>query len=290
MFFSEEDAQRINELRKDKGSEKVSGEGLSSLLRGKLGKVKSFIMDAVEQQREDIINKRQQPKEESIESQLLKQNSEERDAMFQEELKKQQEEKKVTDKKPSNIIIYDSGLTYNSETKKYNTEDPVLSALMKIESGYEHLNKKGEIKTSPKGAIGIMQLVPKGFTNPDKPAGFGVTNKYTLDDLKNPEINYKIGKQYFYGLINNYKNKGYSDQDAFDLGVMAYNTGPGNIDKYLFEGQPLALETKNYLSKMYKELGRKGGKVKKPEDYRIITKQAGGMVSNDPYKRQPRFI
>ena len=263
-------------------------EELETLYKKQIG-VEDFggVTEAIKEQKELDEEVKQQVKE------LEEQNNRE----FIEQLKKEESEKQtgiaslnVNDKKPSNIIVYDSGLTYNSETKKYNTEDPVLSALMKIESSYEHLNKKGEIKTSPKGAIGIMQLVPKGFTNPDKPAGFGVTNKYTLDDLKNPEINYKIGKQYFYGLINNYKNKGYSDQDAFDLGVMAYNTGPGNIDKYLFEGQPLALETKNYLSKMYKELGRKGGKVKKPKDYRIITKQAGGMVSRDPYKRQPRFI
>ena len=111
MFFSEKDAQQIvsDALRK-RGSKKVSGEGLSSLL----GKAKSLIVNKVNRQTENIKNNIQQPEEESIESQLLKQNSEERDAMFQEELKKQQEEKKVTDKKPSNIIIYDSGLTNNS--------------------------------------------------------------------------------------------------------------------------------------------------------------------------------
>ena len=249
-----------------------------------------MIVNKVNRQTENIKNNIQQPEEESIESQLENTAGVGRELTEEELRKKQEEKKEIVKEKPSNIITYDSGLIYNLDTKKYNTTDPILSALMKIESSYEHLNKKGEIKTSPKGAIGIMQLVPKGFTNPDKPAGFGVIDKYTLNDLKKPEINYKIGKQYFYGLINNYKNKGYSDQDAFDLGVMAYNTGPGNIDKYLFEGQPLAQETKDYLSKMYKELGREGGNVKKPKDYKIITKQTGGMVEKDPYKRQPRFI
>ena len=100
-------------------------------------------------------------------------------------------------KKSDDIIQYESGLMYNPKTEKYDTADPIASAIMFAESSGVH--KKGDkLTTSKDNAIGLMQLVPKAFADKDKPAGYGVNYKMTLDDIKDPEKNYKAGRDYIY--------------------------------------------------------------------------------------------
>ena len=55
----------------------------------------------------------------------------------------------------------------------------------------------------------------------------------TLDDIKDPEKNYKAGRDYIYGLIDYWKNEGYPNEDAFDLAVMSYNAGVPKVTRYL---------------------------------------------------------
>ena len=219
-------------------------------------------------------------------------------------------------KKSDDIIQYESGLMYNPKTEKYDTADPIASAIMFAESSGVH-EKGDKLTTSKDNAIGLMQLVPKAFADKDKPAGYGVNYKMTLDDIKDPEKNYKAGRDYIYGLIDYWKNEGYPNEDAFDLAVMSYNAGVPKVTRYLNQitrkGKPSKIvmedDTQTYLNNVYKALGGKSKKIKKPEEYKDIAnikqaeemikereeflkqeKQSGGRIESDPYKSQPRFI
>jgi len=218
---------------------------------------------------------------------------------------------------------------YNPKTKRYDTPDPIASAIMFAESSGIH--KKGkQITKSEDDAQGLMQLVPKAFAHPTKPAGYGVNYTMTKKDIKDPEKNYKAGRDYIYGLINFWQKQGYPNEDAFDLAVMSYNAGVPKVTRYLKqvtrEGKKSKIvmedDTYKYLNNVYKALGSKPiqtknnkkiyKKIKKPEEYKNILegtlgskiidkidkreeflkqqKQSGGMIESDPYKREPRFI
>jgi len=108
--------------------------------------------------------------------------------------------------------------------------DSLLHAIMMQESG------GNQSAVSPKGAIGLMQLMP------NTAAGLGV-NPY------NPTENMQGGERYFNQLLAHYGN---NVADA----VGAYNAGPGRMDKFLAGKATLPAETQNYISSV---LGRAGG-------------------------------
>ena len=230
------------------------------------------------------------------------------DAIIADQIHQLEQQEKRSDladtiNKRDNIIQYDSGLMYNPKTNRYDTPDPIASAIMFAESSGKHNQK------SKKGAIGLMQILPKWFTHETKPAGFGVDYLLTKDDLKDPETNFKVGKDYIYGLIKHWKNQGYSEEDAFDLGVMSYNAGVPKVNRYLKqvnrEGKKSKVvmenNTQTYLNNVYKALGSKPikitdkkkiyKKIKAPKEYKKIKElRSGGMVERNYYDYAPRNI
>ncbi len=85
---------------------------------------------------------------------------------------------------------------------------------------------------SPKGAMGLMQLMPGTWAGLRAHYGLG-TNPY------DPQDNILAGTAYLHELYNRY---GYPDLFA------AYNAGPGRFDAHLFNGQTLPDETRAYLA------------------------------------------
>jgi soluble lytic murein transglycosylase-like protein len=83
---------------------------------------------------------------------------------------------------------------------------------------------------SPKGAAGLMQLMPATAQQ------FGVKNAFS------PEENLRAGVAYLRQLLNRYENNE-------ELALAAYNAGPGAVDKY-GETVPPYRETKNYVAKI----------------------------------------
>lgn len=91
---------------------------------------------------------------------------------------------------------------------------------------------------SPKGAFGLMQLMPETARDP----GYGVTPMQNTS----PEENMRVGREYFDAMQQKY---GGDTAKA----LAAYNYGPANVDRLLQQGQfPQALpaETRNYVSKI----------------------------------------
>lgn len=92
---------------------------------------------------------------------------------------------------------------------------------------------------SPKGARGVMQLMPGTMRDP----GFGVAPMRNDSE----EENRRVGREYLDAMYRKY-----GDQT---LALAAYNWGPGNVDKWLKKGadpKKLPAETRSYISKVMK--------------------------------------
>ena len=84
---------------------------------------------------------------------------------------------------------------------------------------------------SPKGAVGLMQLMPSTA------AELGA-NPHV------PEQNVEAGAKYLGQLLKRYSKK----RDRLECALAAYNAGPGNVDHY--DGVPPFPETREYVRRV----------------------------------------
>mgnify|MGYP001313566095 CR=1 FL=1 len=111
-----------------------------------------------------------------------------------------------------------------------NGVDPTLvKAVALVESGF---NARAN---SPKGAQGLMQLMPKTA------AQYGVTN------LRDPYQSLSAGAKHLRSLLDLY------DGDV-TLALAAYNAGSGAVTRY--GGVPAYAETQDYVKKVQAKMGR----------------------------------
>ena len=117
--------------------------------------------------------------------------------------------------------------------------DQLLKAIEQVESG----GRRDAV--SRKGARGRMQVMPATARQPGykvKPARDESEEEYT-----------RVGKDYAMALLKHYGG----DLEAT---LVAYNYGPGNANKWIASGRnksDLPEETRNYITKVGKELGGK---------------------------------
>jgi soluble lytic murein transglycosylase-like protein len=117
------------------------------------------------------------------------------------------------------VLMYD-GLI-NQHAQLNDVRPDLVRAVVQVESAYNPYAK------SPKGAAGLMQLMPATAQQ------FGVKNSF------NPEENIRAGVAYLRQLLTRYA-------DNEELALAAYNAGPGAVDKY-GETVPPYRETKDYV-------------------------------------------
>ena len=111
--------------------------------------------------------------------------------------------------------------------KKYLLPDSFVRSVMKAESGFQ------PNAVSPKGAIGLMQLMP------DTARVLGV-------DPRDPRQNADGGAQYLRQLLARYE----SDPNQVLLALAAYNAGPAAVERY--HGVPPYRETREYILRVLK--------------------------------------
>jgi soluble lytic murein transglycosylase-like protein len=107
--------------------------------------------------------------------------------------------------------------------------DPLLvRALIQVESNYQPRAR------SPKGAMGLMQLMPS------------TVRVYNVRNPFDPKANIEAGIKHLKSLI---------DRFGVELGVAAYNAGEAAVEK--FNGIPPYRETRNYVSRILSLAGLK---------------------------------
>jgi len=104
----------------------------------------------------------------------------------------------------------------------------ILHSIARAESGYR------QDAVSPKGAIGLMQLMP---------GTAAALNANPLDPAQNVEA----GARYLRELLQKYEN----DPHQVSKAIAAYNAGPAAVDKY--DGVPPYAETIQYVNRVLRE-------------------------------------
>jgi hypothetical protein len=111
---------------------------------------------------------------------------------------------------------------------------PLIHSVIKVESNYN------PFAVSPKGAQGLMQLIP------------ATARRFGVGDVFNPVQNIEGGAKYLKYLLNLY-------HDDSQLALAAYNAGEGAVAKY--GTVPPYRETQNYLQQVANQLRKSKAKA-----------------------------
>ena len=118
----------------------------------------------------------------------------------------------------------------NSISARQHLDPDLINSVIHAESGF---NPQA---VSPKGAQGLMQLMPKTSTK------LGVANAF------DPQANVEGGTRYLRELLERYD---------FDLikALAAYNAGPERVEQY--RGVPPYYETRSYVARIVRDFNQK---------------------------------
>src|ERR1700683_163061 len=125
---------------------------------------------------------------------------------------------------------FDLKETVKAASGTYHLDPDLATSVIHAESGF---NVRA---VSPKGAQGLMQLMPQTASQ------LGVRNAF------DPQANVEAGTRYLRELLERYN---------FDLvkALAAYNAGPQRIDRY--HGVPPYYETKAYVARIVRDFNKK---------------------------------
>jgi soluble lytic murein transglycosylase-like protein len=123
---------------------------------------------------------------------------------------------------PQRSWLYDGLIAEQAKLNGLRVD--LVRAVVQIESAFNPYAR------SPKGALGLMQLMPGTMRE------FGVTNAF------NPVENVRAGTAYLRQLLNRYQNNE-------ELALAAYNAGPDAVDKH-GQSVPPYRETQDYVSEI----------------------------------------
>jgi len=116
----------------------------------------------------------------------------------------------------------------DSVAAAHDVSPKLVRAVIQVESNFQ------ETALSPKGAMGLMQLMPE------------TARRFDVADPYNPRQNIEGGIKYLRTLLDRFPNVG--------LALAAYNAGEGAVER--FRGIPPYAETQNYVRQILRLLGQ----------------------------------
>jgi soluble lytic murein transglycosylase-like protein len=120
------------------------------------------------------------------------------------------------------------GEIIDSMAAEHGVPARLVRAVIKVESDYQ------ERARSPKGAMGLMQLMP------------GTAKRFAVADPYNPQQNIEGGVKYLKFLLDRFPTTG--------LALAAYNAGEAAVDR--FRGIPPYAETRDYVARILRSIGQ----------------------------------
>src|SRR5579863_8185434 len=165
---------------------------------------------------------------------------------------------------------FDLDEVVNAASGRYRLDPDLVSSVIKAESGF---NVRA---VSPKGAQGLMQLMPD------------TASKLGVPDAFDPRANVEGGTRYLRELLERYD---------FDLvkALAAYNAGPLRVEQY--GGVPPYHETRAYVARVVKDFNKKkkveqkstGGQDRlKQESATTATKARTRVATSKPQSSRPQ--
>lgn len=115
------------------------------------------------------------------------------------------------------------GHTLHAAAQRNRVDGLLVAAVVEVESRFR------PNAVSPKGAVGLMQLMP----------GSGAVEP--TDDLRDPRVNLDAGSRYLGSLIDHFDGN-------LELALAAYNAGPAAVARY--RGIPPFAETRGFVRKV----------------------------------------
>jgi len=142
----------------------------------------------------------------------------------------------------------------NEASGRYRLDPDLVNSVIKAESGF---NVRA---VSPKGAQGLMQLMP------------GTASQLGVPNAFDPQANVDGGTRYLRELLERYN---------FDLvkALAAYNAGPQRVEQ--FGGVPPFHETRAYVARIVKDFNKK-----KTAQQRAVASQKGAPAENNNAARK----
>jgi len=139
----------------------------------------------------------------------------------------------------------------NVASGRYRLDPDLVNSVIKAESGF---NARA---VSPKGAQGLMQLMP------------GTASQLGVPNVFDPQANVEGGTKYLRELLERYN---------FDLvkALAAYNAGPERVER--FGGVPPFYETRAYVARVVRDFNKK--KVVQEKAATAAGKTAAGKTTD----------
>lgn len=175
-------------------------------------------------------------------------------------MKEKKSERKVSSKPVKKKNSGDYHGIAEEKAKKHNIDPKLVKAVINAESKW---NPKA---VSSKGALGIMQLMPKTASD------MGVGNPFS------PEENIEGGVKYLKYLLDKFNGN-------LTFALAAYNAGPTKVERVM--GVPSIPETVNYVRRVMNDYsgGSAAGRLSRGSDtkIRVVTLEDGTVLFTNAY-------
>jgi soluble lytic murein transglycosylase-like protein len=152
--------------------------------------------------------------------------------------------------KPQSLKPQDLNQVINTISARHHIDPDFISSVIHAESGF---NPRA---VSPKGAQGLMQLMP------------GTASKLGVSNAFDPSANVEGGTRYLTELLQRYN---------FDVikALAAYNAGPLRVQQY--GGVPPYNETRAYVARIVRDYNRK----------KVAQRKAAAATTRNTHKQKP---